>query len=49
MLVEAQVISAFQIKYYMRKKDIISEEEKIKLKAALFAYKLLIDFSFDNN
>ncbi|WP_280745841.1 MULTISPECIES: radical SAM protein [unclassified Parabacteroides] len=49
MLVEAQVISAFQIEYYMRKKNVITEEEKVKLKAALYAYKSLIDFSFDNN
>ena len=49
MLVEAQVISAFQIEYYMSRKNIITEEEKVKLKAALCAYKSLIDFSFDNN
>lgn len=47
LLSEAQVISAFQIQYYMQKKDILSKEEKARLKAALTTYKLLADYSFD--
>jgi radical SAM protein with 4Fe4S-binding SPASM domain len=49
LLAEAQVISAFQIEYYMRRKNILTEEEKVKLKAALCAYQSLIDFTFENS
>lgn len=47
LLAEAQVVSAFQIQYYTKNKNIISWEEKIKLKAALKTYELLTDFSFE--
>ncbi|MBC8601682.1 4Fe-4S cluster-binding domain-containing protein [Parabacteroides acidifaciens] len=43
LFAEAQVISAFQIEYYMKKKENLLEEEKVKLKAALRTYKLLAD------
>ena len=46
LLAEAQVVSAFQIKYYVKNKNILSEEEKIKLKAALKAYENLSQFTF---
>lgn len=48
LLAEAQVISAFQIEYYMRHKETLSKEEKIKLKAAIKAYELLVDFDFES-
>lgn len=47
LLAEAQVISAFQIEYYMKRKNILSEEEKVKLKAALETYKRLNLFEFE--
>lgn len=47
LLAEAQVVSAFQIQYYTKNKNIISWEEKIKLKGALKTYELLTDFSFE--
>lgn len=47
LLAEAQVISAFQIEYYMKKKDTLSNEEKVKLKAALTTHELLRQFEFE--
>lgn len=44
LLAEAQVISAFQIEYYVKRKDVLSEEDKVKLKAALKTYELLHEF-----
>jgi len=45
---EAYVASAFQIEYYMKKKDMLSEEEKVKLKAALKTYELVQDCTFES-
>ena len=48
MLAEAQTISTFQIIYYMERKNQLTDEELVKLKASLLVYEQLKDFEFDN-
>lgn len=47
LLAEAQIVSTFQIKYYVKNKSILSDAEKVKLKAALKVYELLAQFEFE--
>lgn len=46
-LVEAQVISSFQIRYFLNKKTHLTNEDKLNLKAALTCYKLVHNNNFD--
>jgi len=48
MLAEAQTISTFQIIYYMERKNQLTDEELVKLKASLLVHEQLKDFEFDN-
>lgn len=47
LLAEAEVISSFQIQYFMKRKETLTEDEKIKLKAALACYELVHSHNFD--
>ena len=46
-LVEAEVISSFQIQYFLNKKSYLTKEDKLNLKAALTCYKLVHNNKFD--
>ncbi|MFR9507796.1 MAG: radical SAM protein [Rikenellaceae bacterium] len=46
LLVEAVVISAFQVKYLMQRKDTLDSEQLLALKAAIKCYETYKDFEF---
>lgn len=48
LLSEIKVVSGFQIHYYMKRKNHLSDEETVKLKAALVTYQQLKDFEFED-
>lgn len=48
LLSEIKVVSCFQIQYYVRHKDNLSDEDIVKLKAALVTYQQLKDFEFED-
>ena len=48
-LVEAEVISSFQIQYFLNKKSHLTKEDKLNLKAALTCYKLVHNNKFGFN
>lgn len=47
LLTEMQVISSFQIQYYMQRKETLSDEDLRKLYASLKAYEMLHSTEFD--
>jgi radical SAM protein with 4Fe4S-binding SPASM domain len=47
-LAEAKVISAFQINYYMKKSKNLTNDELVKLKAAIIVHKELKNVEFDD-
>lgn len=46
LLAELQVISSFQIQYFMQRKDSLTDEDKSKLSCALKGYELVHDTEF---
>ena len=48
LLSEIKVVSGFQIQYYMKRKNHLSDEDIVKLKAALVTYQQLKDFEFED-
>ena len=47
-LAEAQVVSAFLIRYFMRRKDRLDEEQLVMLKGALKCYEMFHDYEFED-
>ena len=47
LLAELQVISSFQVQYFMQRKDQLTEEDTEKLATALKGYELVHNQTFD--
>ena len=47
LLAELQVISSFQVQYFMQRKDQLTDEDTQKLATALKGYELVHNHTFD--